>query len=562
MDPIKNEPAAPALIILSGFMGTGKSATGEALAAVLGRTFLDTDTVIEKCEGKSVDRIFKDHGESHFRKLEAALVKELAERDGLVVATGGGMLLDSDNLDTLSSCGPVYLLEASPETIASRLKGDATRPLLKGSEQGGSLEDRIRDLLKERASAYANIEHRIDTTGKDPEEVALQIAGDLNPLSHSIPLPYPAGALPSAKAKGKRSSSETGHVNTSIEIGRGLLSSLGARLAAMDLNTRAFVLIPENVRRHHMHQVADSLTRASIPFEEIVIRDRDSEKTLDQANELIGVFARNSATRDSVVIAVGGGVTGDLGGFAASIYMRGMPCVQVPTTLLAQVDASMGGKTAVNHKHAKNLVGTFYPAHLVLSDPCTLRTLPMKEIANGMAEAVKTAIIGDPDLYGLLEGGLSKKDDNKLGDMAFLEECVLRCTRVKADIVRRDPFEKNERRLLNLGHTIGHAFEAMDEYRRYSHGQAVSLGLLAVLRIALARKMAEATFVDDTFRILESCGLPTVFPKIDKSTFLQSLNLDKKKLKGKLHFILPERPGSCVIVDDVTETEIFDAISA
>ncbi|MFH1999942.1 MAG: 3-dehydroquinate synthase [Planctomycetota bacterium] len=562
----KNSPGQvmnPPLVILAGFMGTGKTATGQALAGLLGRTFMDTDQVIEEREQMTVEEIFSRHGEAHFREREAALVQELTRRSGLVVATGGGMLLNEMNFKTLSRLGPVYLLHASIDAILTRIHKDSTRPLVKSGKGSKDARKKVESLLKAREAVYARVPRQIDTTDIDPHETACRIAGSLDLSSHTLTLLYPAGTLPSAQIEcGNKDAILPGSVPTYIEIGCGLLSSLGSRLKSLGHDSRAFVLIPEKVKQHHLGQVAESLNSASIPWEEIIVKDRDREKSLDQAGDLISRLAEKGASRDSVILAVGGGVTGDLAGFVASIYMRGMPFVQVPTTLLAQVDAGMGGKTGVNHKHAKNLVGSFYPARLVLSDPCTLRTLPQEELANGMAEVVKTAIIGSPDLYDQLIDELSKTASAKLKEIPFLEACVKKCAAVKTAIVTRDPFEKDERRLLNLGHTVGHAFEAMDDYTRYSHGQAISLGMVAVLHIARARGMATKEFVIDTVKILEQCGLPVTFPSMDKTAFLQSLNLDKKKMKGRIHFILPERPGACVIKDDVTEDEIFAAVSA
>ena len=263
-------------------------------------------------------------------------------------------------------------------------------------------------------------------------------------------------------------------------------------------------------------------------------------------------MAERGATRGSLVACMGGGVTGDLGGFVATLYMRGLPLVQVPTTLLAQVDASIGGKVGVNLPLAKNLAGAFHPPLLVLSDPCVLRTLPDREISNGLAETVKTAVLGSAALFEYMEKQLAEDPPKKRRDPAFLERCVQECARVKGSIVERDPFEQGERRLLNLGHTVGHALEAMDAYQGLSHGEAVAIGTVFAARLAERLGKAKVGLADRIARLLERCGLPTAMPPLDRKAFLSALRLDKKRAEGMVRFVLPVRIGKAVIerVDD------------
>jgi len=261
-----------------------------------------------------------------------------------------------------------------------------------------------------------------------------------------------------------------------------------------------------------------------------------------------------------VAVTIGGGVTGDLGGLVASIYMRGMRFVQVPTTLLAQVDASIGGKVGVNLPSAKNLVGNFYQPRLVVSDPSLLATLPDREISGGMAEVIKTAILGSPDLFAYLDRELTEGNRHILRDVDFLSRCVSDCAAIKAAVVERDPFEAGERRVLNLGHTVGHAFEAISSYQTISHGEAVSIGLVIASRIALTRGLIDLAFHSTIVRLLSVCGLPVAPPEFERQELLAALHLDKKKIAGKLHFILPIKPGCCAVVNDVTDEDVLTAL--
>lgn len=546
-------------VSLTGFMGTGKTETGKALAELLGLEFVDLDRLIEAREGVSVSDIFSNHGEKHFRELEARAVHEVSGQEGVVIATGGGAVLDPKNVEALSRKGTIVLLEASVEKILERVGEDATRPLLQATPDQDR-KTRIESLLATRAPAYEKIGFRVDTSSPTPLQAACRIAAslDLSP-NLSIPLDVPAGAMRPHPADEERDGPRD---RTIIEIGRGLLSRLGERLKVYGLDRRAFILIPPNVSEPHLDQIAASVDAACIPWQEIRVQDGDAEKNLEQAGALLEKIAEEGASRDHLLVAVGGGVTGDLAGFAASVYMRGIALVQVPTTLLAQVDASIGGKTGVNLPVAKNLVGTFYPPRLVLSDPCVLRTLPDHEISNGMAEVVKTALLGAPGLFDLLDEALADDPVRPLRSIDLLERCVVECARIKAGIVERDPFEKGERMVLNLGHTLGHAFEALGGYTKLSHGQAVSIGLVAALRIALARKRIDRTLFDRTVKILEACGLPVIPPPVDREKFFKSLYLDKKKKKDRLRFVLPERLGLCRVVEDVTEKEIEDTLHA
>jgi 3-dehydroquinate synthase len=296
----------------------------------------------------------------------------------------------------------------------------------------------------------------------------------------------------------------------------------------------------------------EGLDDRSIPWQVLHIHDGDAHKTLASAIDTLERVAATGATRDTAVVTVGGGVTGDLGGFVASMYLRGVPWCNVPTTLLAQVDASIGGKVGVNAAGAKNAAGAFYQPFLVLADPDVLATLPPREVACGMAEVVKTAMIGDAHLYHRLR---SAARDGREAGPDLLAECVVACARVKGRIVEADPWERDLRRALNLGHTVGHALEAALGPDVLRHGEAVALGLLAALRLALARGDASPAYLEEVSEILAWSRLPVESPAFEASSVRALLARDKKNLTDGLRFVVPCEPGRVTIervaVDDV-----------
>lgn len=549
--PISNLPT----IVVTGFMATGKTSVGRELSAILGLEFIDTDMEIERSTGRTISDLFADRGEQGFRDMERKLCANLKGKCGAVIATGGGTLLDSEMHDLFRDRAHIILLEASAEALCRRLES-SPRPLLSAGGQslsGSALRDRIDALLSERRPAYHKIANRVDTSEGTAVETASRIAA-ATPL-HSETLYILPGGTPSPAKD-----APAGRYGASrIEIGRGALSRLGIRLREMGLTTHAFLLMPETTERLFRGQIARSLNDAEIPFSVITVEDGDIRKNLAQTERLIDALIERGARRDACVIPVGGGVTGDIGGLAASMFMRGVPLVHVPTTLLAQVDSSIGGKVGVNHALAKNLIGAFYQPHLVLIDPCALRTLPAEEISNGMAEVVKSALIGSEAFFDFLDETLSR-DGVELSDMGFLERCVVESARIKCEIVNADPYEKDRRRTINLGHTVGHALEASDRYRGLKHGQAVSLGLLAALRIAVKRNAVSGEVFERTRSILSRCRLPVTLRAFDRDSVVRSLKLDKKIKNGRIHFVLPTGIGSTKVVDDVTVEEILHAM--
>ena len=565
---------APPVFILCGFMGTGKTATGKALAHVLDVEFIDTDAVIEREQGMTITDVFSQHGEAFFRELEADLCARLDVSAGAVVATGGGMPVPQKNHDHLAALGTMILLDAGLDAILARVERDGTRPVLGESDGKRATDDdrpvskderrRAETLLHKRQTAYHRISEkwRFDTSMSTPEQTVQDILASTPWTEFEVHVSVDVPELPGS-ARDVPSYSR-------VYIAPGISGKLGRFIEELRSQGGVFILTPPHIRDLHLARVTPSLERHGIPFNVIDVDDGDANKTLTQAARIIDELISAGAARDSVIVAMGGGVTGDVAGFVASIYMRGVALVQMPTTLLAQVDASIGGKTGVNHPSAKNLIGAVHQPHFVISDPLFLQTLPNEELSAGMAEVIKTAMIGTPELlrnadgqnggsrlYSLLRGASVRPWNDAVANPGFFSLCVFESAAIKASVVETDPYERDLRRVLNLGHTLGHALEATLSYQGLRHGEAVGLGLLVALRVAVKRGVAQQEYFDEVRGLLEWCGLPTVIEEVDESAVRKALALDKKRRAGRLTFVLPHRPGHVEIVDDVSEDELL-----
>ena len=336
-----------------------------------------------------------------------------------------------------------------------------------------------------------------------------------------------------------------------IAIGRGALAQAGAMLP--ERASRAVVVTNAVVAAHHLASLRAGLDSADVAVDVVVIPDGETHKSLDTLRDLLTRLLELRADRGTVLVALGGGVVGDLAGFAAAIYQRGIAYLQVPTTLLAQVDSSVGGKTAVNHPLGKNMIGAFYqPAGVVIDTAC-LATLPSRELAAGLAEVVKYGAIRDAAFFAWLERGmpaLLARDDDALAHAIF-ESC-----RIKADVVAADERETGERALLNFGHTFGHAIETATGYGSWLHGEAVGTGMLLAARLservcglsALERSRVET--------LVAAAGLPTAPPRLDIARWLDLMGRDKKVQRGRMRFVLLERLGHAVIRADVDESDL------
>jgi len=358
-------------------------------------------------------------------------------------------------------------------------------------------------------------------------------------------------------------SPHTVHVNLaqrsySIEIGAGNLPRAGQFLTEQGRVTHAVVITDENVEDPHAVKTVESLAEAAVAVDLVVVEPGETSKSIDTAEALWEKLLALGADRESVVVAVGGGVVGDLAGFIAATYARGIRFFQVPTTLLAQVDSSVGGKVGINLPEAKNMVGAFLQPMGVLIDTETLTTLDQREYRSGLGEVVKYGVIQDAELFGYLEAnvaGLIRADHDVLGRV------IGRCCRLKADVVEEDEQELSGRRaILNYGHTFGHAVETLLGYGRLLHGEAVAIGMLCASRLAERLGRVDADLTARQKNLLAALDLPTDFPDLDHDQVLRAMMHDKKVEHGRLHFVLPDRLGHVELVGDVDPEEVRAAL--
>ncbi|MDQ2745558.1 MAG: 3-dehydroquinate synthase [Chloroflexota bacterium] len=500
-------------VILTGFMGTGKTTVGRLLAKRYGLPFMDMDDEIERVAGQSIPAIFEAAGEAGFRQLEREILQGLPPAS--VVATGGGALVAEGNRALLGNGHRVLCLACDATELAERLAGSGERPLLANWQ----------DLLRERDSAYASFD-QIDTTGRSPDEVAETIAQRLG-LSRAGRLVFP------------------GQRRSEVLFGRGLLDRAGSIVAGPGAEifrsgkrASGFVVITdENVAGLGIaDRAAGSLGGSSTPVHVEVLPAGEETKCLAGLDRLYGVCRRAGLDRAGVVVGVGGGVIGDLAGFLAATYMRGVRLVLYPTTLLAQVDAALGGKVGIDAQGVKNLVGAFYPARAVVVDPDVLTTLEDSRLSEGLAEMTKIAIMCSPALLA----GLATLREPR--DILCHPEMVRRAAEEKISVVEADPYERGERALLNFGHTIGHALEQASGYR-VAHGAAVAAGMVAETRLGERLGLTEAGTADQVVNQLTRFNLPTIVPQLDLDFAFEAMLGDKKRQRGVLRFAIPERAG-------------------
>lgn len=505
-------------------MGTGKTTIGRQLAASLDRPFFDLDEQIEANFGKPIHEIFAHDGEEAFRVAEAELCNRFAQQRGIVVSTGGGALVNARNRQALGETGILICLTATVDTILDRITQETHRPLLPGTHE--ERRRRIRDLLHERRAAYATIPQQVNTTGRTPAQVVDHLLETLEadtevPGMIRLPVKSPAGVY-------------------HICLREGLLQQAGALLHARNL-TPGTVAVVSNaaIAEHHSETLCASLQSAGYAPVLCTLPEGEQHKTLDTISDLYAQLLQAGLDRRGAVIALGGGVIGDMAGFAAATYLRGVPFIQIPTSLLAMVDSSVGGKTGVDHPAGKNLIGAFKQPDLVIIDPDVLQTLPGEEFRSGLGEIVKHGIIAAPDLFEQIE----EAGPNSLTRL------IADAVQVKIDLVEADPFERGPRAHLNLGHTFGHAIELVSHFK-VRHGEGVALGLIAAARMAAELEQCDPALVDRITNVLDRLDLPTRLSGYEAETIMHAMRHDKKRVGSTLRFIIPRRLGEVTLIDD------------
>ncbi|UCH35486.1 MAG: bifunctional shikimate kinase/3-dehydroquinate synthase, partial [Armatimonadota bacterium] len=433
-------------IALIGFMGTGKSEVGTLVAQRLGMEFVDCDAVIEERTGRTIADIFEHSGEERFRRMERREIARVSRQWGKVVATGGGAPTDPANMAALKGAGIVVCLSARPEVIWERTRVAGERPLLAVPDPRA----RIGELLAERRSCYAQADLTLDTSDLTVEQAAEAVMTMLTKVRVEL---------------GSRSYDILVRRGAMQEVGRAVTRAAPGKRAAVVANPRVLQLYGERAKA--------GLAQAGIDAVEIAVPAGESQKTLRRMEKVLQAMLDGGLDRASAVIALGGGVIGDLAGFAAATYMRGIPYVQVPTTLLAQVDSSVGGKVGVDLPQGKNLAGAFHQPSAVVADLDALSSLPAREFRQGLAEVVKYGIIRDRRFFEYLE---ARRRPLLRRDPAVLLHVVRRSCEIKAGVVGRDETEQGLRAILPSGHTFAHALATWGGYRAYRPGDAVAIG--------------------------------------------------------------------------------------
>lgn len=510
-------------VVLGGFMGTGKTTVGRALAARLALPFVDLDDELERRHGPIPVQIAT--GENGFRAREAALIEELCDGVPRVIATGGGAWVDPANRARLAASYRTVVLTAPLDVLGERVRsggGEAGRPLW---------DDRIEARLLQRQPAYADAEVHVDVGRRDVDAAVDAILE----------------ALRDPGSRRREVTVELGARSYPVIVASGGFSGLGARLAQAVARDRVVVVTDSVVGPLWLPALLAELARAGFSARHLAIPAGEDHKTLETWASLVDRILRLGVDRRTPLVALGGGVLGDITGFAAATTLRGMPLVQIPTTLLSMVDSSVGGKTAVNHSSGKNLIGAFHQPSLVFAALHTLTTLPAEERIAGLGEVVKTALLGDAALFRRLE---EDADALRRGEPDALAPVVARCVEIKAEVVAADERESGWRAVLNAGHTVAHGLETALGHGRLRHGEAVAIGLVMEARWAVAAGVCEEPELPDRIAALHArLGLPAVPPPADRRRVLKAMGLDKKAAGDKLVLPVPRLAGEMSLVD-------------
>jgi shikimate kinase/3-dehydroquinate synthase len=531
-------------IVLVGLMGAGKTSIGRRLAARLGLPFHDADAEIELAAGCTIPEIFARYGEKEFRDGERRVIRRLLSGDPVVLATGGGAFMDPETRAIVRGEAVSVWLRCSLPVLVRRVAGRDNRPLLTAGDPATIL----RGLMDSRHPVYAEADVVVDCGDESPETTTSHV---MNALLLWAPPRRLAVTL-----------STTAY---DVVIGQGLLARAGALLAPRLPQKRAVVITDETVARLHLQTLLDGLAQTGIVTSQIVVPAGEASKNLETFGRVTDALLAAKVERRTAVIALGGGVVGDLAGFAAATTLRGLPFVQVPTTLLSQVDSSVGGKTGINTAYGKNLLGAFHQPRMVLADTATLATLPRRELAAGYAEIAKAGLIADPEFFLWCEANGAAVI---AGDPAAQAEAIRQACAFKARVVGADEREEKPddgRVLLNLGHTFGHALEAEYGYGGgLLHGEGVAVGVGLAFRLSARLGFCPQEDADRVVAHVAGVGLPaeisTLNRRFSAATLISHMRRDKKVQDGALKFVLVRGIGQAFTSSDVDEQVVVELL--
>jgi shikimate kinase/3-dehydroquinate synthase len=557
----------PRRIFLTGFSFTGKSKVAPLAAAALGWKAIDLDDLIEREAAKPITAIFAEDGEPGFRARETEALRQACRQTEIVVATGGGIVLSEENRRLMAEYGIVICLEARPESILARMQEpggeESERPLL-GSANPLA---RVRHLKALRQPLYALTDVTVHTDGIPLELVAEEVERGWRRFAPCLSydgsrLAAAPGEIPEAKVRqgdvALVCEVKTETASYPVYAGWEIIESLGEKLRETGLGGTVYLITDSNLNLLYADRISRVVADAGFEVQRFVIPAGEASKTLEQASRAYDWLTELKTERSQPIVALGGGVVGDLAGFVAATYLRGLPFVQVPTSLVAMVDASIGGKVAVDQRQAKNLVGAFYQPRLVFGDVSLLKTLPERELTSGWAEVVKQALITDGGLLSFLE---SQVESLRRLEPQPTTETVRRSMILKAQVVAEDERETTGRRtILNYGHTAGHALEAATGYGALLHGEAIAWGMLAAGEIGHAMGLTPKELVERQDALLRQFGLLRPLPPVSTERLMGIMSLDKKVSERSIRWVLLEDVGKPVLRNDVPLSIVREAI--
>ena len=550
-------------IFLVGLMGSGKTTVGKLLAKRLGLRFVDSDQEIEAKTGATVSWIFEIEGEDSFRQREMEMIDELTAQKGVLLATGGGSILKPENRKHMKSRGIVIFLRASVSNILKRTQYDKTRPLLQTPDKRAKLEA----LSRQRDPMYREVADIIVDTGRPNvhaivQSIAKQLRGFQKKGVTDRLGKKPANGQNKGKSmqeqKKQRLKVELGERSYPIEIGAGLLKDIG--LLKKSIKGKKIAIITNDVVAPlYLDRLTDSLKKAGKEVISLVLPDGEKEKNWESLMKIFDFLMTSKCDRKTTLAALGGGVIGDMTGYAAASFMRGVPFVQVPTTLLSEVDSSVGGKTGINHPLGKNMIGAFYQPEAVIADTSTLGTLPDNELSAGMAEVIKYGCIVDPEFFAWLENNADKL---RARDHQALAYAIKRSCEIKADVVRQDEKESTGvRAILNFGHTFAHAIEAGMGFGTWLHGEAVGCGMVMAADLSRRLGLLDQETVDRIQALVKKANLPDVAPDMPNDQWVNLMRVDKKNIGGEIQFVLLKKLGETVITK-VPQEMLYETLDA
>jgi shikimate kinase/3-dehydroquinate synthase len=546
-------------LVLVGMMGAGKTSVGKRLAQRLRLPFADADHEIEAAAGMTIPEIFAQHGEPYFRDGERRVVARLLNEGPRVLATGGGAFMNAVTRQTIAARGVSVWLKADFDVLMRRVRRRANRPLLSNPDPEGTM----RRLIEQRYPTYGLADVTVKSRDM-PHEAVTDLV--LAALAEKLGVTEEDVEAAMAPQQGEIEPGDRRRLRVALDkraydivIGHDLVAEAGRRIAELAPGSACAIVTDENVARLHLPALEASLDAAGLRHARVVVPAGEASKSYQRWAEVCDAVIAAKMERGDLVVALGGGVVGDLAGYAAATVRRGMRFVQIPTSLLAQVDSSVGGKTGINSAHGKNLIGAFHQPSLVLADTGVLDTLSEREFRAGYAEVAKYGLIDDLAFFEWLERHWREIFE---GGPARAEAIRKSCAS-KAAVVARDETEQGDRALLNLGHTFGHAFERLTGYdgARLVHGEGVAIGMACAFRFSQALDLCSGQDASRVEAHLKAVGLPTRIRDIpgwsaSAAEILDAMHQDKKVSRGKLTFILARGIGKSFIARGVEPEKV------